>query len=114
MKVIYDTGSSWLWVQTTACKLEGSDVSICLPKSEMYNETDSAFYKEFPNTQENTVNLTYGIGEAKGKLVKDRVCLDEEATLCDDDYDLLAVYRTSSLSNLRTSGIVGMAPANNY
>jgi hypothetical protein len=47
-----------------------------MPNADMYNETDSVFYEELPYSEDNYVNLTYGIGEAKGRLIQDRVCLD--------------------------------------
>ena len=40
------------------------------------------------------------------------MCLDPDATVCDEEYLVLGVYDTSALSNVRASGLVGMAPTN--
>lgn len=42
----------------------------------------------------------------------DRVCLDAAAKVCDNTYRVLGVYKADALSNLKASGIVGLAPVN--
>ena len=58
------------------------------------------------------MTINYGIGAAEGRLISDRVCIDSSATHCVNDYKILAVYSTTSLQNVRASGLVGMAPSN--
>lgn len=45
-------------------------------------------------------------------LQQDRVCLDPAGKTCDKTYPILAVNQTENLSNVKASGIVGMAPKN--
>ena len=87
--------------------------------SEKYNETLSAYNKQLLTYDQQhdryepiiTV-INYGVGQAKGHLIQDRLCLDAETESCVDDYSLLSVYETKDLSNLKASGIIGLAPGN--
>ena len=44
-------------------------------------------------------------------MYQDRVCLDKEAHHCSNKFNLLGLTSTSRLKNLRSSGLVGMAPS---
>ena len=44
--------------------------------------------------------------------MNERVCLDPEAKVCDNSHRVLGVYKVDALSNVKASGIVGMAPVN--
>lgn len=61
------------------------------------------------NTNEE-VSLKYVQGKASGYLVTDRICLDKDAKYCSDDYKMLNVFKGRDLTNLRSSGIVGLSP----
>lgn len=56
------------------------------------------------------INLSYGIGSARGKLYTDRVCVDPGANICVDNLRMLGLTSATQLSNVRSSGLVGMAP----
>lgn len=79
VRMIYDTGSSWTWVQQTGCKAAMSDPVLrpemrnyCTKRPELYDTSKSEFNKK----QGSTIYLAYGIGSANGDLMQDRVCLD--------------------------------------
>lgn len=81
MKIIYDTGSHWTWVQMVGC--QGKDTfQSCTKESVGYNPAYSEYVQRqqerFGDSDER-VSLAYGVGFAQGFLVTDRICLDEEA-----------------------------------
>ena len=72
MKFIFDSGSSWLWVQTTACATSLS--GACTASSNTYDPTKSEYFESIDG--ENSHSIRYGQGEVRGTIFKDRVCLD--------------------------------------
>ena len=91
MTIIYDTGSTWTWVQEKGCS--GSPSGACTKVSETYDPSLSDFNQpvlSYTGTQE-IIYLSYGIGSAKGKLYTDRVCLDSGANICVDNLKMLGL-----------------------
>ena len=109
MRIIYDTGSHWTWVQSENCKGLGMGRKgpLCTMVDQGYDERMS----EFTKTKKEVVYLNYGQGYAEGFLIKDRICLDSEAQSCSNQYKMLDVYKTRQLGNVRAAGLVGLSPA---
>ena len=79
IRIIYDTGSHWTWVQSQSCKAQGPHQGpLCTMVAKGYDPTKS----DYMTTDNTTVYLAYGKGMAEGYLVKDRICLDSEAQSC--------------------------------
>lgn len=109
LKLIFDSGSSWLWVQTTGCSTSQS--TSCTASKVTYDPSASEFYDSNVDG-ENTHSIKYGQGEIKGTIFKDRVCLDADANRCVTDYAVLGATWAKDLSNVKASGLVGMSPKN--
>lgn len=72
IKMIYDTGSHWTWVQLESCNHN----SLCTKELEGYDPSRSDFvHRQQQFGTDETISLNYGVGYAKGYLVTDRVCL---------------------------------------
>ena len=95
--LIFDTGSSWLWVNSRLC--EG-----CSSRQNKFNEKNSTTFSFYPAI----LDLHYGSGDAYGYISFDQVCLNEDS--CADNFAFLNVAAQSGLSGLDGSGIVGMSP----
>jgi len=58
--------------------------------------------------KEDDVCLNYGSAQFKGKLFKDRVCIDPIGNRCSPDYQFLALYQAKGLGK-DVDGILGLA-----
>lgn len=67
-KVIFDTGSSNLWVQSNICKTIG-----CLQHSGFDFNKSSSFKKHYVDSKIPIFSIKYGTGEISGEFVEDTV-----------------------------------------
>lgn len=74
-------------------------------KSEAYKLAQSGEAKEI---QEDSVNLNYGSAQLKGKLYKDKVCIDPIQNRCSANFEFLALYDAEGLG-ADIDGILGLA-----
>jgi hypothetical protein len=74
-------------------------------KTEAYNLAQSLDSKEIP---EDTVNLNYGSAQLKGKLYKDKLCIDPIQNRCSANFEFLALYDAEGLGS-DIDGILGLA-----
>lgn len=103
MQLIFDTGSSWLWLPSKNCDKD------CHVKAELFDESASTSFKRVSSIPQ---MIQYGGGSVIGYTSKDRVCLEPEAALsCFSDYTFLSVFKTSDLESLQSDGILGLAPS---
>jgi hypothetical protein len=58
--------------------------------------------------KEDDVTLNYGSAHFKGKLFKDKVCIDPIANRCNDQFQFLALYQAKGLGP-SVDGILGLA-----
>jgi len=70
--VIFDTGSSWLWVQTPNC-------TNCMSMGEYAFDPLTS---DSLNRTGRQMKLGYGSGDVTGEILNDVVCLNKEATMC--------------------------------
>jgi hypothetical protein len=103
MELIFDTGSSWLWLPTKDC---GGD---CHPKAHFFDDSKSKSYKKMSNSP---TLIQYGGGSVWGYKSRDKICLQKNlAQSCLNNYDFLTVFSTKDLSGLQSDGILGLAPS---
>jgi len=55
------------------------------------------------------MRVLYGTGQIEGKLIRDRVCLNN-STVCVNNMQLLGAVSQKGLDGLAADGIVGMGP----
>ena len=92
--LIFDTGSSWIWVNDASCG------KFCHP-SHSFSASDSSSIVETGNN----VTLHYGQGKAFGRIVTETVSLfpsDGEVT---EQFVALMTW-TSDFDNLKADGIL--------
>lgn len=58
--------------------------------------------------KEDDVTLNYGSAHFKGRLMKDKVCIDPIQNRCSDGFQFLALYRAKGLGS-DIDGILGLA-----
>lgn len=81
LSLIFDTGSSWLWVQTPDCL-------TCPSMNEfVYSESNT-----FQKLTEDITPIYYGTGEIQGFLSADTVCLDAGQKNCVEKMSMLATF----------------------
>jgi cathepsin D len=98
--VIFDTGSSNLWVPSKHCPL--TDIACLLHHK--YDSSKSSSYKQ----DGRNFSITYGSGSMAGFVSKDKVCID---TVCANDQEFA---EATTLPNIpfalaKFDGILGMA-----
>jgi saccharopepsin len=96
-KMIFDTGSDWLWVSSRIC--------MSCPKSHPKFDERSSHSFSFYNV---IMDLHYGSGDAYGYYSHDLVCLKPDK--CADDFGFMSVGAVKNMYFLQASGIVGLTP----
>jgi len=76
--MIYDTGSSWLWVNSRIW----ANCKNVYAQFDARNSSTSSFY-------DNTIDLHYGSGDVYGYNTYDTVCLKPDA--CTDNFSFMTV-----------------------
>ncbi|CDW83892.1 eukaryotic aspartyl protease family protein [Stylonychia lemnae] len=105
MTLIFDTGSSWLWVPSQNCK-------DCHTKAKLYDTKKSYKYRQVGTTP---LNVRYGAGNVWGYKSQDQVCLEKnKPETCIINYNFLAVDQATDLSGLQCDGIIGLAPSTQF
>jgi hypothetical protein len=103
MELIFDSGSSWVWIEHATC-------DTCANQNKFNSWASSTFQVQ----QAQPRGLYYGIGNVHGIVSKDLVCLTPSSTVgngCMENYTFMAVTSQQHLSGLATSGIVGLSPS---
>uniref|UniRef100_W6NGR1 Peptidase A1 domain containing protein n=1 Tax=Haemonchus contortus TaxID=6289 RepID=W6NGR1_HAECO len=98
--VMFDTGSSNLWVPCANC-LETAD--FCQTHSKFNCKESLTCIQEH-----RPLNLTYGIGSAKGPRYSDIVCIDTNPNHCFRQ-EFVCAQRVLQLDGTKPDGILGMA-----
>lgn len=94
---LFDTGSSWLWVNSRVC-------GNCNPSLPKFDERQSETFKFF-----NVIyDLHYGSADIYGYGAHDKVCILPGE--CADDFSMVAVGYQNGANGIQFSGLVGMSP----
>ena len=104
-KVLFDTGSSNLWVNSINC------TSISCENQSLYNQNNSASYKNYYNNSIKEVSIKYASGNITGILSKDKVSFDlDNNTISVKDFNFIQVNKKEGSTLLGTSfdGILGL------
>ncbi len=92
MQLIFDTGSSWLWLPTKEC---GND---CPKKSSLFDNNESLSYLKVSSAP---TLVAYGGGSVWGYKSQDQICLEKSMTqTCMNNYNFLSVFATKDLEGL--------------
>lgn len=104
MQVVYDTGSDWLTIEGTDCK-------VCQGKMFDYHKSES--FKFLERVQH--TDLAYGSAELKGLRATDKVCLPKskdleglEAGVCLPSFEFFLVSSQQGLAG-RIDGVLGLS-----
>jgi len=98
-QLIFDTGSSWLWVQTPYC----DSCTSTSPFIHRYSNT----YQVEPDFD--IFQINYGSGSVLAYEAIDEVCLDEAGHMCTET-PFANVVMQHGLDGLQADGIIGLAP----
>ena len=104
--LIFDTGSSWVWV--------GDDLCMTCANSHRFNHTAS---DSFNQLSPRIKTLHYGRGTIVGYDVTDQVCLTPTSTVgngCMQNFRFRDVIYQEALGGLAGAGLVGLAPTTQY
>ncbi|CAG9319917.1 unnamed protein product [Blepharisma stoltei] len=96
-KMIFDTGSSWLWVPDVSLK-NTSERQTFDPESSSTFKSGSKVYK-----------LAYGKGEALGNLCQDTVSFSDDYSVSALDQYFVLVENDTMYENFVADGILGLA-----
>jgi len=101
--LIFDSGSSWVWVSHKLC-------ADCGETNEGFDSFASDSYKQY---SKHLSYLKYGRGMVFGYNSHDQVCLngDQNGKSCMPEYLFKSVVHERDLDGLQASGIVGLAPS---
>ena len=97
--MIFDTGSSWLWVETPEC--------ISCATSNYFKYRQSTTFRQLSNQQS---QVSYGSGHIWGFRSQDKVCLSANDDQCSNNMIFIATKNQQGLSGMTSDGIVGLAP----
>ena len=98
-KVIFDTGSNWVW-------LFGENCTQCVDGVPYYqNHTSTSFNTSFKNN-----SIHYGKGSVYGIEASDRFCLNNSTEHCAEDFNFILVDNETDLDGLKSSGLIGLSP----
>lgn len=96
MKLIFDTGSDWLCVESVNC-------ANCLGKN--YNEGKSEVHATI---QEDLTTREYGSALLKGTEVFDRVCLSDSEDFCLPMFEWFIIYEQTGIRS-EIDGVMGLS-----
>jgi len=101
--LIFDTGSSWVWVEHEFC-------NACANPQKLKSRESTSFTQVSPELS----TLRYGRGQVYGYDSRDQICLNEESTIghgCMDNYLFKSVVYQRDLQGLAGAGIIGLSPS---
>ena len=99
MRLLFDSGSSWMWVPSENC-----------PKNECvknhYKQSSSSSFRNMKIDKE----INYGKGSVKGQIVKDEIKFSSDKADPAVKMNFLLVNSAKELGSLFCDGIVGLSP----
>jgi hypothetical protein len=102
-KVIFDTGSSNLWVQSNICKSQS-----CLQHKGFNHLSSTSFKKHYVNGRIPVFGIRYGTGNIKGEFVKDKVSI-AGLEITDQIFGLTYEEQGFAFMNVPFDGILGLS-----
>jgi hypothetical protein len=102
MPILFDTGSSLMYVVSDKC-----DQALC-PQDARFQASGSGDYRPNADGDKEPLGHCYGSGCVSGVVSKDTVCFAEKQCLSGATF--LAVDEASEIDKDRFSGIVGLSP----
>jgi hypothetical protein len=102
-KVIFDTGSSNLWIQSVICKTPG-----CLQHKGYDHTVSSTFQQHYVNGKIPVFSIRYGTGKIAGEFVKDTVTI-AGITVSDQIFGLTYREEGFAFNNVPFEGILGLS-----
>ena len=103
-EMIFDTGSSWVWVQNAKCK-------YCMANDHKFHSERSTTYSQI---SESISVLQYGKGTVYGYNSLDDVCIKPDGDYgdgCMPQYLFKSVVGQRDLQGLAGAGIIGLSPS---
>lgn len=97
---LFDTGSSWVWVNSRVCE-------NCLNGLAKFDERQSNSFSFYNSV----MDLHYGSGDVYGYNSYDQVCLKPD--VCVDNFSFLTVSHNRGLNDLMCSSLIGLSPNTN-
>ena len=94
MHVIYDTGSSWLWVPEEGCS--------CHDSLFRFDPNSSVTFKRF----QKSYSLQYGLGFATGNLSSEVVSIDPNHTFAVENQYFILAQKDQNFPKLKADGIL--------
>jgi len=102
-KVIFDTGSSNLWVQSNICKSQS-----CLQHKGFNHLSSKTFQKHYINGKIPVFGIRYGTGNIKGEFVRDKVSI-AGMSIPDQIFGLTYEEEGFAFMNVPFDGILGLS-----
>lgn len=102
-KIIFDTGSSNLWVQSSMCKTRG-----CLQHNGYSHTNSYTFRKYYVDDQIPVFSIRYGTGTIRGEFVTDHVTV-AGLKVEDQIFGLTFEEKGSAFDNVPFEGILGLS-----
>lgn len=102
-KVIFDTGSSNLWVQSNLCRTPG-----CMQHNGFDHTKSMSFRKHYVNDKIPVFSIRYGTGKITGEFVKDVVTV-AGITVVDQIFGLTYKEEGFAFMNVPFEGILGLS-----
>lgn len=102
-KVIFDTGSSNLWVQSKICQTPG-----CLQHKGFDHKASMTFKKHYVSGKIPVFSIRYGTGKITGEFVKDVVSI-AGITVVDQVFGLTYKEEGFAFMNVPFEGILGLS-----
>lgn len=100
-RLIFDTGSSWLWVQSSYC-------DSCTAEDHFMHRHSASFTVD---TNFEVFQINYGSGSVLAFQAEDQVCLDKAHSVCSQAATFGNVVMQHGLDGLQASGIFGLSPS---
>jgi hypothetical protein len=102
-KVIFDTGSSNLWIQSKICQTPG-----CLQHRGFDHSVSTTFKQHYVNGKIPVFSIKYGTGKIAGEFVKDTVTI-AGITIPDQIFGLTYKEDGFAFTNVPFEGILGLS-----